>query len=110
MRAHHAVRGAYLAALARRFHALRGKRVALICKDRFLRALARDALRLAGHEVSSDAEITFSLTESQARVLPRERMLTEEEQWLLCSPGAEPAWRRGVRYAGLRPARAAALR
>ena len=57
-----------LAALARRFHALRGKRVALICKDRFLRALARDALRLAGHEVSSDAEITFSLTESQARV------------------------------------------
>ena len=85
VRAHHAVRGAYLAALARRFHALRGKRVALICKDRFLRALARDALRLAGHEVSSDAEITFSLTESQARVLPRERMLTEEEQWLLCA-------------------------
>lgn len=83
IRPHRSLRSAYLAALAKRFHALRGKRVTLICKDRYLRVLAQDALRLAGHTPCADADITFSLTHRQARVLPSEQMLSPEQQHLL---------------------------
>lgn len=83
IRPHRSLRNAYLAALGRRFHALRVKRVTLICKDRYLRALAQDALRLAGHTPCADADLTFSLAPRQARVLPSEQVLGAEQQYLL---------------------------
>ena len=82
LRAHASLRADYLRFLAQAFVCEKGARVSLLCKDRFLRAAAKQAFSLAGHTLAGDG-IPLVLEEEHARLLLASRELTPLQQWLL---------------------------
>lgn len=80
---HAPLRAAYLASLAERMKPVRGVKTAILCKNRFLRALLRDALTAAGHTVDAGGEVTLMVSERSARVMTGISAPGEEQQWLL---------------------------
>ena len=82
---HTGVRSEYLKMLSADLAAEGSVRVRLICQDRFLRTLAQDALRLAGHIPSDDGDVTLALAPTGAGLMWQEQPLTALQQWLLCA-------------------------
>lgn len=81
IRAHASLRKAYLQTFA-----ASGENkppVFLQCKDRFMRALARDALTRAGHALDSRADLILTLNDTQSRIASAELMPTGVQQSLL---------------------------
>ncbi|MBQ7454912.1 MAG: hypothetical protein IJS53_00595, partial [Clostridia bacterium] len=85
VRAHTSLRGAYLDELAKAWHCAEGIHVSLNCKDRFLRAVAREALTRAGHAADAKAPLAIAVTEDAAKLLTAENALAPWQQWLLCA-------------------------
>ena len=78
----------YIRALAREYAADKEIPVSLTCKDRFLRALARDALAQAGYMLDSGG-IALSLDEGQARLIGTDQPLSPARHWLLLARAQE---------------------
>jgi len=78
-----ALRSAYIRALAREYHSGRGLRVRLQCENAFLKALAQEALRLAGHIPAADG-LTLTVTDEAAAVRIDGAEIEPMRQWLLC--------------------------
>ncbi len=85
IRSHASQRASYMSSLAAAFSCASGVTVALNCKDRFLRALARDALTQAGHHIAASSPLTLSLTASSARLLTAKETPSDLQQWLFCA-------------------------
>ena len=85
IRSHASLRGNYLTDLVQTLSPGPGAALSLSCKDRFLRALARQALTQAGHRVRADAPLALEVSDSRARLLTAEYTLSPVQQWLLCA-------------------------